>query len=376
MGDSSLSSEFVVVGAGLLGLATARELGRRGRDVVVLERDAVGNDRAGSKGNARIFRFGYDDPLYVSMAMASQPMWRELEAETGRALLSRTGQLSFGPGLESLRAAMSAAGAGFEDLDARETRRRAPSLNASTPAVFEPESGVLAADRCLAALKWSALASGVEIREGSAVTAVIDRGSGVSVESGSVTVECSAAIVCVGPWTRDLVRCSETAFGAAPGLTATLEQVAFLAPLAGHHADTPVFIERSAPWVYGLPTDIGSGPGLLKVAMHFAGPPADPDLTPFEPDPERLSNLAAQTERLLPGYHQEPVATERCLYDTTPDTDFILDRQGRVVLGAGTSGHGFKFGPLLGEILADLATGNPPRFETGRFGSRRPALRT
>ena len=87
--------EIVVVGAGLLGLATARSLASRGREVLVLEAGEIGHERAGSKGTARIFRLGYVDPLYVAMARAALPLWRSLAEETGRHLLTRRGQLTF-----------------------------------------------------------------------------------------------------------------------------------------------------------------------------------------------------------------------------------------------------------------------------------------
>jgi hypothetical protein len=94
--------EFVVVGAGLLGLSTAWHLMRRGRDVLVLERAQVGHPGAGSRGLCRIFRLGYDDPRYVVMAQQALPLWRELEADTGYSLLRTTGQLTFGPNLDAL----------------------------------------------------------------------------------------------------------------------------------------------------------------------------------------------------------------------------------------------------------------------------------
>lgn len=372
------SFEFAVVGGGLLGLSVARALAQREHEVVLLERSTIGNPRAGSKGNARIFRYGYEDPFYVRLAMASKPMWRELEAETGRSLLSHTGQLSFGGDLEELRTAMSEAGAPFDDLDEAETALRVPGIRADGPSVFEPESGVLAADVCLAALRQSATALEVEILENSRVTSVADDGDGVrltverseeSEEDNVSVVDASVAIVCAGHWSERLLRDA----GIGLRLVATLEQAVFLSPIPGTDTSVPVFIERQDPWVYGLPVG-GEGPGLLKVAMHHAGPPADPDLAPLDPDPEQLASLAEHAERLLPGYYPEPATTERCFYDTSSDTDFVVDRIGRVVIGAGTSGHGFKFGPLLGELLSDLATAIPPRFDLGRFSARRPAV--
>jgi sarcosine oxidase len=363
--------EFAVIGGGLLGLATARALGQRGHEVLLLERDSVGNERAGSKGSARIFRFGYDERFYVDMARTALPMWRELEEETGRDLLSITGQLSFGESLDLLREAMTASGARFEELDQSEAASRVPALNVESPAIFEPASGVLAADRCLAALRQSSESSGVEIREGSRVTALGEEGRRVHIKTDAGdTVTTSVAVVCAGHWTSELLR----AAGIDLYLIPTLEQVGFLSPVTGRDTEVPVFIERGEPgrpWIYGLPA---GSPGLLKVALHGAGPVSDPDDTPLDPDPRLIAELVERCVRLLPAHHPEPVSTERCFYDSSTDGDFVIDRSGRVVIGAGTSGHGFKFGPLLGELLADLATGAPPRVEMERFSARRRAV--
>jgi sarcosine oxidase len=362
--------------------------------------------------------------------MASKPMWSELESESGRSLLTDTGQISFGPDLDLLTSAMAAAGAPFEEIDLDEVVRRAPGLNvgdlvgnvggdvggaaaivgglggdvggeAAPAAVFEPESGVLAADRCLQALRQSAVSAGASVRERSKVVALSEHGERVhlSVESvqpawsegsfasggsggsgpgGSPSggsgpdvheLSASCAIVCAGHWTSELL----ATVGIGLRLVATLEQAVHLSPITGKSSQVPVFIERQSPWVYGLPTG-SEGSGLLKIALHHAGPVADPDRTPLDPDPKLLAVIAEHTSRLLPTYHPEPISTERCFYDTSPDEDFVLDRIGRVVIGAGTSGHGFKFGPLLGEMLADLALGEQPRFDLQRFSARRPAV--
>jgi sarcosine oxidase len=362
-------TEFAVVGGGLLGLATARELSRRGNQVLLFERHVVGGERAGSKGSARVFRLGYDDPFYVRMAICSQPMWRDLEVESGRSLLQTTGQLSFGGDLDQLRDAMAGAGAAVVRLDASEVALRSPGLSAEGPALFEPESGVLFADRCLAALRSSCESAGAEVREHAPVTSIQDEGPRVRLSSDNRDggAYASVAVVCAGHWTAGLLRQA----GVGLSLSPRLEQVAYLAPMNGRELQVPIFIQRSDPWVYGLPC---GDPGLLKVALHGAGPVAHPDESPLDPDPVLLARLAEQCRRLLPGYRTEPMSTERCFYDSSPDGDFVLDRVGRIVIGAGTTGHGFKFGPLLGEVLADLATGGSPRFDLGRFSASRPAV--
>jgi sarcosine oxidase len=355
--------EFVVAGAGVLGLSAARALARRGREVVVCERDTVGHRRSGSQGSARIFRLGYDDPGYVRLAMKAQRQWRELEAESEASLLTTTGQVTFGDDLDVLVEAMDDAGAPCQRMTGDEVSRRFPGLSVSTGAVFEPESGVLAADHCLAALRGAA---GVEVREGTAVRRCVDDGRGVVVvlETPEMTEQwrASCVIVCAGPWTAPV---SGLAVGLHP--MATLEQTAYLAAVDGPVGDVPVFVERRRPWFYGLPD---RSTGLMKISLHGAGPPVSlDDLESGDdldsPDSSLLAELVAAARRVLPGFLPEPVVSERCVYDNTPDGDFVLDRIGNVVVGSGTSGHGFKFAPLLGEMLADLATGSPPHGDGG-----------
>jgi sarcosine oxidase len=262
---------------------------------------------------------------------------------------------------------MTAAGAPFEHLDAHEASVRVPAIRSIGPALFETDSGVLAADHCLAALRQGAQSAGAQVRENTAVTAISDEGTRVRIRTDDATVTASVAVVCAGHWTSGLLEDA----GVGLRLTPTLEQAAHLAPVTGTDCDVPVFIERGSPWVYGLPA---GAPGLLKVAMHGAGPVAHPDDSPLDPDPVLLGRLAEHSARLLPSYHVEPVSTERCFYDTTADGDFVLDRVGRLVIGAGTTGHGFKFGPLFGELLADLAMDVVPSVDLARFSARRPAV--
>ncbi len=116
------------------------------------------------------------------------------------------------------------------------------------------------------------------------------------------------------------------------------------------------------------------GSPLYKVGIHPSGPVADPDARDQSANDQLVARLSEVARQLLPGYDPVPVQTERCIYDNTPDDDFVLDRVGNVVIGCGTSGHGFKFGPLFGEWLAALATGQPgapadQRFALSRFES-------
>lgn len=354
--------EVVVVGAGLLGLATARALARRGREVILLEQAEVGHEGSGSKGSCRIFRLGYDDTEWVRMAMRARGPWAELEDESGRRLLHPTPQLTFGEHLDGVRDAMSEAGAPHELLTGAEAAARFPGVSVGGPALLEPESCVISADAALQALA----AAVPDIRPGARVTGIADDGSQVTARTTSGDVSARAAVVCAGPWT--------TALLAGNGITvpsaATLEQVGYVST-AGAADAAPIFICHGPPEAYGLPVP---GEPLYKFGFHHSGPVIDPGSQDQAPDSEISTRLTGLARQYLPGLDPVLVRTERCVYDNSPDEGFIIDRVGRIVIGSGTSGTGFKFGPLLGEWLADLATGGSPepaarRFSLGRFAT-------
>jgi sarcosine oxidase len=381
-----------VIGAGLLGLSAARALSRRGWSVDVLEAgDAIGHPLAGSKGDARIFRLGYPEPHYVEMAIAARTLWRELEEEVGRRLLQVTGQLSFGETdeVDAVASSLARHGEPVERLTRREAYARFPEVALPTGALFEPGSGVLVADECLRALRAS---TGFGVRTRTLVAGLEQAGDAVTVHcAGGPARPADMVVDCAGPAALALL--GPTAL-AATGAPPSLPQVAYFraadtAPI--DRARLPVFIEWGDDMIYGLPV-VGSGPhaGTFKVSHHTPGPQFDSsdtsrffDATATTPtalvddDPALLAVLIDGVRRLLPGLDPEPVATERCIYDNSPDADFVLDRVGNVVVGCGTSGHGFKFGPLLGELLADLAEGAEPRldlrpFRLDRLGPGRP----
>ncbi len=353
--------DVVVVGAGLLGLATARALARNGHTAVLLEQAEVGHEASGSKGSCRIFRLGYDDPELVRLVMRARGTWTELEDESGRQLLHPTPHLTIGDQLDAVRDAMHAAGASHELLSEAEAAARFPAIAVGGPALLEPESCVISADATLQALA----AAVPDIRSAVTVTGVTDDGRRVSVRTTAGEFSARAAVVCAGPWTAALL--------AGSGITvpsfATLEQVGYLSTAGAPDPVLPIFICHGAPEAYGLPVP---GEPLYKFGPHHSGPVIDPGSQDQEPDSELSERLTALARRYLPGLNPRLARTERCVYDNSPDEDFIVDRVGRIVIGSGTSGTGFKFGPLLGELLANLATGCEPdpalgRFSLGRF---------
>jgi sarcosine oxidase len=365
---SAMRSDFVVIGAGICGLSAAWALSRRGHGVTVIDQAPVGHRTGGSHGSARIFRLGYEKLAYVDLARQARHVWAELESAAGEQLLHPTPQLTFGPLMGDVRDGLRAAGVAHEELSAGQARERFPGLATSGDTVLlEPDSAVIAADRSLAALSrllcQAGDGAGIGIgADGAPVraTAVAEHGAGVRVGTTAGAIDADRVIVCAGPWTAGLVG---PAGIAVPG-TANLEQVAYLDPAEPPGPVMPIFVQygsASDPSPYGLPVP---GSTRYKLGLHHDGPPVDPDRQVHDEDSELSRRIERATRQFLPAFDPVPAAVERCVYDNSPDTDFIIDRVGAIVIGSGTSGHGFKFGPLIGEWLADLATGR----QAGRPG--------
>jgi sarcosine oxidase len=380
---------IVVVGAGLLGLSTARELSQRGHDVVCLEQSAAGHERSGSKGASRLFRLSHDDPHLVRLARRSLTGWEELQAEAGEELLAPTALLMFGGRMSRYESAMAAAGARVRLPTRAELAERFSGFAFTGPDSFQGEvlledtARIMFADRVLRAL---ARLSRAELREHERVARITEAEDHVVVSTFTSSYRCDCVVICAGAWSGDMARIAGVP--GASSLQPSTGQVAYLKPRSGPLGDAPAFMELGAggahraggasgasggtsglpSYAWGVPTPTEN---TYKVGLHRPRERVDPSLVSLDPDPAELEELASHAARLLPGFDPCPVATERCFFDSSPDEELVIDRAGRVVIGAGTSGRGFKFGTVIGEMLADLAESKIPELWDQRFSLRR-----
>ena len=345
--------DVLVVGGGAMGSATAWQLARRGADVVLLERFGPGHGNGSSHGATRIFRFAYPDAGYVRMAQDALPLWRELEQDAGEVLLETTGGLDVGPaasGVGDVEAALTACGAPSERVDPSEAADRWPGIavDGDDVVLWQPDAGRLWADRTVAALQAQATHHGAEVRYHEPVVSLSVATGHAQTDADEYLAE--AIVVCAGAWLPSLV-------DDLPPLTVTREQTFHFAPLDDDVA-WPSFIHHrgdDAAAVYGLETP-GEG---VKVAEHGTGAivaDPDPDERSFEIDEIGRQRVIRYVQERLPGLDPKPATELTCLYTSTPDEGFLLERRGRLVVGSACSGHGFKFTPLVGQRLADLAT--------------------
>jgi sarcosine oxidase len=364
--------EVAVVGAGLMGSATAWALAAAGVPALLLEQFGLGHARGSSHGATRIFRLSHPEPGYVEMAVRAARAWTRLAREAGEELVVTTGGLDAGPAASDCALALRECGVDHNWLTAGQVRDRFPGI-AVRPGermLFQPDSGVCLADRAVAALQRLASRNGASVRAQTPVLGIEPQGDHVVLRTPAGEISARVAVVTAGAWAGGLLA---GALPAVPRLTATLQQVRYFAPRDGS-GPWPTLIEwpDARPCWYVVPMVAGA-PGV-KVAAHVPGRVIDPRDGPFGDVDPALENQAADYVRdHLPGLEPAGLGPETCLYTMTADEDFVLDRSGPVVVGGGCSGHAFKFGPLLGEMLADLAVGKEPAMAE-RFSLRRPAL--
>ncbi|NUT36578.1 MAG: N-methyl-L-tryptophan oxidase [Hamadaea sp.] len=368
--------DVIVLGLGSMGSAAAYHLAARGLRVVGLDRFTPPHTRGAHAGGSRIIRMTYaEGAAYVPLLHRAYAAWREVEEASGARLVTRTGGLNIGlPESETVTGALTSArehGLDHEVLDAAAIRARFPAFApaAGEVAVFDVAAGIVTPERAIETLLGLARQAGADLRFGTAATtwkSTRDRVA-VTLADGSA-LHADRLVVAPGGW--------------APGLFDVPLRVQrrvqhFWNPPAGFSpTEFPVWIWEDATGTigYGMPA---FGPeGLVKAAFHTPQSGAGPVDVDLGADPPRPGEEQAVRDWLGPripslstsGY----AGGKQCLYTLTPDEHFVIGPvDDRVVAACGFSGHGFKFVPVVGEILADLATGRPSAFDIRLFSPTR-----
>jgi sarcosine oxidase len=316
--------KVAVVGAGVMGCATAWALRERGAEVAVHEQFGLDHDRGSSHGRTRIFRVAYPDADWVRFAQEAYVGWQELDP----GLLGLYGlvELVADPAFTSARA-LDECGVPYRLLDRDEVRALGASLPDGWAALYVADAGVVFAERARHAFLDAA---GVEVQTNRRIESTDE-------------LDADVVVVTAGPWVQKLV----------PDVPVTVTRET-LAYFTREGPPPPSIVDLNAETgghgMYSLHDPVHG----LKAGAHHAGSETDPD-TKAAPDPAIVERVAAWVRERFPDVDPEPVAADACLYTTTADERFVLERRGRVVVGSACSGHGFKFAPAVGRRLAELA---------------------
>jgi monomeric sarcosine oxidase len=349
-----------VIGAGAFGGWSALYLLHAGARVTLVDAWGPGNSRASSGGETRIIRGGYGPGQpYTRMAARALQLWREHEQRWKRTFLHRTGVLWMAGADDTFEKAslseLNAAGLPFEELSVRDLQRRWPQINFDGIqwGFFEPEGGYLAARAACQAVVEQFIAAGGEFRIATASVPVRWSEDEMSLADGS-TLRADHYVFACGPW---LGKMFPEIIGS--NLCVTKQDVFFFGIPAGDSRfdDThmPVWADHGQTFYYGIPGNQGRG---FKIADDTRGPSFDPTSGERVVSSENLRRVRGYLAFRFPGLKNAPlIETRVCQYENTPDNHLIIDRHpeaGNVWIAGGGSGHGFKHGPAVGEMVARL----------------------
>ena len=371
--------DAIVLGLGVMGSAALHRLALAGLRVRGIERFDVPNAMGSSHGGTRVTRKAYfEDARYVPLLERSWTLVREMEAARRETLLIQTGGLYFGPrGSPGVRASYDAAqlhGLAHEWLDASEIRRRFPMFTPGDDdaGVFEPDAGVLLAERMWVAQIELAIAAGADVRARERATKVELGDAGVRVTTDRGTHEADRLVIAIGPWTAESIEGLPTL--AIPLRVERQVQLWFAPrdPSLFVPERMPVFLrfgDREA--FYGLPIAVHPG---VKVCQHHGGSGAAAESLDRSPRESDEAPVRVFVQKHMPLADGPLLGARVCMYTNTPDEHFVVGAHpahDRVFVMAGFSGHGFKLAPVLGEVITEQMTRGETKLDASLFDPRR-----
>jgi sarcosine oxidase len=314
-----------------------------------------------SHGSSRIYRRAYLDPLYVGLTGRAAAEWDRLEADAGVALRTHTGGLDTGTArARGVLDLLTGLGLPVEMLSAPEVAERWPGMALAGEAAYHPDAGHLDADATVRACVDLAVAHGADLHEQTALTRLEPVADGVVVHTAGGSSLASNVVVAAGAWLPELL----DGLGVAPDLPPlrVKQQEVFHFTHRDPTAAWPTLVDKAAVELYALgsgPRDGGLAPSY-KIGQFDSESSTTASTRDGVVDDRARQVVTSYVERHLPGLDPGPVEEMSCLFTMTGDGDFVLDRIGPVVVASPCSGHGAKFAPLLGVLVADLVEGATP----------------
>jgi sarcosine oxidase len=369
--------QIVVIGLGAIGSAALCQLARRRVRATGIEQFDIGHDRGSSHGPTRIFRLAhFENVSYVPLLRRAYALWRELENCANQHLISLTGVVEIGPtNGELVRGTLAAAqryNLPHEVLDAKELMRRYPTykLPENFAAVLQPDGGIIQASRAIEANIRIAEEAGALIRTGEKVLAIEPTGKNLRIKTDRAEIDADGAIIAAGPWLKSLLP------ELGMPLRVTRQVVGWFEPddAVEFSAERfPVFLLESKYGIhYGFPSYATKG---IKVSKHHH---SEDMVQPETYDRNVSANdeaiIRAPLAEYLPGANGRLLDAQTCLYTMTPDDTFIIDHMPgfpHIAIASPCCGHGFKFSPVVGEIVVDLVTHGTTANDISQFRLQR-----
>jgi sarcosine oxidase len=361
-----MPSEIIVLGLGAMGSAAAAWLAERGHRVLAFDAHTPPHSHGSSHGLSRIYRQAYwEDPRYVHLLLRARELWAKLERDSGVPLLHITGALMIGPPSGQLvpRSAESARQFSLphDMLSAADVRRRWPAFHVAddTVALFEHNAGYLVPELCIERQLRHAARHGADLHFNEPVLNFHADSYGVTVRTNRESFSAAHLVITAGPWAPQVLAEAQLPLRVTRQVLFWFEPTGSLDEFREDRF--PIYLWETAPcdrMLYGFPLTGPDAEGV-KVALHGSeetGTPDTIDRTIRPDDEHRIRHRLATT---IPSLSGRITRAETCLYTMTPDENFVIGphpEHPAITLALGFSGHGFKFAPVIGEIVGQLAT--------------------
>ena len=370
--------DAIILGLGGMGSAAAFHLAARGQRVLGFDQFAPPHAEGSTHGQSRVIRQAYyEEPAYVPLLLRAYELWNELERKSARQLLTLTGGLMLGlPDsgvvVGSLRSAQQH-GLPHELLDANEIRKRFPQFApaADTVALFEKNAGVVRPEEAVRANLDLAARLGAELHCEEEVTAWKVAGGSVRVTTTRGNYETGQLVLAAGPWLAKVLADLALPVHVERQVQFWFEPVGGVARFLPDKFPIWIWETKDGAHPYGLPA-IEAASGGVKVSIHHGGkhPRCTPDTLDRTVSEAEIAAARGCVSALIPALNGRCLNAVTCMYTNTPDEHFLLDRHPvhpQVLIVSPCSGHGFKFCPVIGEIVADLVAQGKTRHDINAF---------
>ncbi|MFJ8545869.1 N-methyl-L-tryptophan oxidase [Streptomyces sp. NPDC093586] len=379
----SPSYDVIVIGLGGMGSAAAHHLSARGARVLGLEKFGPVHNRGSSHGGSRITRQSYfEDPAYVPLLLRSYELYEDLQRATGRDIAVLCGGVMIGrPDSRTVAGSLRSArewDLPHEMLDAKEIRRRFPTLAPKDDevALYERRAGLLRPENTVAAHLQLATRQGADLHFEEPMTRWEPYRDGVRVHTAENTYTAGHLVICPGAWAPRLLTDVGVPFDVERQVMYWFQPRDGIEPFHSRHHPVYIWEDAAGVQIYGFPAIDGPRLGA-KVAFFRKGDVTTPETIDRTVHDHEVAAMAAHLEGCVPDLPGTFLKAATCMYTNTPDEHFVIARHpahpDSTTVACGFSGHGFKFVPVVGEILADLALAGATEHPIGLFDPARLA---
>ncbi|OLS21111.1 MAG: Monomeric sarcosine oxidase [Candidatus Heimdallarchaeota archaeon LC_2] len=369
--------DVIVIGAGAMGSATTYYLAKSGKKVLLLEQFEFLHPKGSSHGESRIIRRAYPEKHFADLMLHAYDLWNELERETMREIIKKTGGLDMGhkdnKDLNSLEEACKSLDINYEKLDAENLRIRFPNLIVPEDyaGIYQSDAGIINATQAVSMFQELARGYNAQLVDYSKVERINTENSKIEITANQIIYTASKLIITSGAWINSIlaligakIQLDVDIWKMTIAYWKVLDEVNFTPP------KFPIFINWGDEAYYGFP--IAERENYIKIGPHYKSEiiqdVENKSLEPNQQVAEKLSNYVSTRFRNI---ESKPIDLQSCLYTMTSDENFIVDfhpDNPNIIIGAGFSGHGFKFTPLIGKMISQMVIYGETNYDRSQFG--------